>query len=88
MQVLYNTKGYHSMATYLNVLNNAVLRANLPPSRGNPAAYGTAKAGPAAPGAALTHVCVCVCVCVCVAGITLINHPMNRTSTSLSLDYL
>ncbi|KAM9743027.1 ATP-binding cassette sub-family A member 2 [Menidia menidia] len=59
-QVLYNNKGYHSMPTYLNVLNNAILRANLPPSKGNPAAY----------------------------GITLTNHPMNRTSASLSLDYL
>ncbi|KAM3610350.1 uncharacterized protein V6R79_002902 [Siganus canaliculatus] len=59
-QVLYNNKGYHSMPTYLNVLNNAILRANLPSSKGNPAAY----------------------------GITLTNHPMNRTSASLSLDYL
>ncbi|XP_056152954.1 ATP-binding cassette sub-family A member 2 [Lampris incognitus] len=59
-QVLYNNKGYHSMPTYLNVLNNAILRANLPTSKGNPAAY----------------------------GITLTNHPMNRTSASLSLDYL
>ncbi|KAA8578520.1 hypothetical protein FQN60_007312, partial [Etheostoma spectabile] len=39
-QVLYNNKGYHSMPTYLNVLNNAILRANLPASKGNPAAYG------------------------------------------------
>ncbi|XP_076853951.1 ATP-binding cassette sub-family A member 2 isoform X2 [Brachyhypopomus gauderio] len=59
-QVLYNNKGYHSMPTYLNVLNNAILRANLPISKGNPAAY----------------------------GITVTNHPMNRTSASLSLDYL
>ncbi|XP_028297047.1 uncharacterized protein LOC114458869 isoform X2 [Gouania willdenowi] len=59
-QVLYNNRGYHSMPTYLNVLNNAILRTNLPPSKGNPAAY----------------------------GITLTNHPMNRTSASLSLDYL
>ncbi|KAL2092632.1 hypothetical protein ACEWY4_012430 [Coilia grayii] len=59
-QVLYNNKGYHSMPTYLNVLNNAILRANLPVNKGNPAAY----------------------------GITLTNHPMNRTSASLSLDYL
>ncbi|KAM6965213.1 ATP-binding cassette sub-family A member 2 [Aplochiton taeniatus] len=59
-QVLYNNKGYHSMPTYLNVLNNAILRANLPVGKGNPAAY----------------------------GITLTNHPMNRTSASLSLDYL
>uniref|UniRef100_A0A3P9CRJ2 ATP binding cassette subfamily A member 2 n=1 Tax=Maylandia zebra TaxID=106582 RepID=A0A3P9CRJ2_9CICH len=60
VQVLYNNKGYHSMPTYLNVLNNAILRANMPPSKGNPAAY----------------------------GITVTNHPMNRTSASLSLDYL
>ncbi|XP_069039700.1 ATP-binding cassette sub-family A member 2 [Lepisosteus oculatus] len=59
-QVLYNNKGYHSMPTYLNALNNAILRANLPKSQGNPAAY----------------------------GITVTNHPMNRTSASLSLDYL
>ncbi|KAJ8285694.1 hypothetical protein GJAV_G00029870 [Gymnothorax javanicus] len=59
-QVLYNNKGYHSMPTYLNVLNNAILRANLPAAKGNPAAY----------------------------GITVTNHPMNRTSASLSLDYL
>lgn len=42
VQVFYNNKGYHSMPTYLNVLNNAILRANLPASKGNPAAYGTA----------------------------------------------
>lgn len=41
LQVLYNNKGYHSMPTYLNVLNNAILRANLPVSKGNPAAYGS-----------------------------------------------
>lgn len=39
-QVFYNNKGYHSMPTYLNALNNAILRANLPKSKGNPAAYG------------------------------------------------
>ncbi|XP_058158739.1 ATP-binding cassette sub-family A member 2 isoform X1 [Dasypus novemcinctus] len=59
-QVFYNNKGYHSMPTYLNSLNNAILRANLPKARGNPAAY----------------------------GITVTNHPMNKTSASLSLDYL
>uniref|UniRef100_A0A8C4U0Y2 ATP-binding cassette sub-family A member 2 n=1 Tax=Falco tinnunculus TaxID=100819 RepID=A0A8C4U0Y2_FALTI len=58
--VFYNNKGYHSMPTYLNALNNAILRANLPKSKGNPAAY----------------------------GITVTNHPMNKTSASLSLDYL
>uniref|UniRef100_A0A6I8P991 ATP binding cassette subfamily A member 2 n=1 Tax=Ornithorhynchus anatinus TaxID=9258 RepID=A0A6I8P991_ORNAN len=59
-QVFYNNKGYHSMPTYLNTLNNAILRANLPKSKGNPATF----------------------------GITVTNHPMNKTSASLSLDYL
>ncbi|GCC24766.1 hypothetical protein chiPu_0003168 [Chiloscyllium punctatum] len=59
-QAFYNNKGYHSMPTYLNTLNNAILRANLPKSKGNPAGY----------------------------GITVTNHPMNKTSASLSLDYL
>ncbi|XP_056394152.1 ATP-binding cassette sub-family A member 2 isoform X4 [Hyla sarda] len=59
-QAFYNNKGYHSMPTYLNALNNAILRANLPASKGNRAAY----------------------------GITVTNHPMNKTSASLSLDYL
>ncbi|KAM8934426.1 ATP-binding cassette sub-family A member 2 isoform 1-T1 [Pelodytes ibericus] len=62
-QAFYNNKGYHSMPTYLNALNNAILRANLgnlKKSKGNPAAY----------------------------GITVTNHPMNKTSASLSLDYL
>ncbi|CAH1785688.1 unnamed protein product [Owenia fusiformis] len=39
-KVWYFNKGYHSVPTYLNVLNNAILRANLPKSMGNPAAYG------------------------------------------------
>ncbi|XP_078606520.1 ATP-binding cassette sub-family A member 2-like isoform X1 [Branchiostoma floridae x Branchiostoma japonicum] len=59
----YNHKGYHSMPTYLNTLNNAILRANIPKSEqdlGNPAAY----------------------------GITVINHPMNETSTRLTSEYI
>lgn len=32
------------MPTYLNVLNNAILRANLPAAKGNPAAYGNSDA--------------------------------------------
>jgi len=38
--VWFDSKGYHSMPVYLNALNNAILRANLPKSKGNPAAYG------------------------------------------------
>ncbi|XP_048586908.1 ATP-binding cassette sub-family A member 2 isoform X2 [Nematostella vectensis] len=36
----YNNKGYHALPTYLNVMNNAILRASIPKSKGNPAAYG------------------------------------------------
>ncbi|CAL1285567.1 unnamed protein product [Larinioides sclopetarius] len=39
-KVWYNNKGYHSMPTYVNSLNNAILRANLPKSKGYPSAYG------------------------------------------------
>lgn len=92
LQVFYNNKGYHSMPTYLNSLNNAILRANLPKSKGNPAAYGElVQAGPGGeePGLgrmaqrpeAATPTPPC-------AGITVTNHPMNKTSASLSLDYL
>lgn len=57
-QVFYNNKGYHSMPTYLNALNNAILRANLPKSKGNPAAYGEhleAFKGRSMSGTALGH---------------------------------
>jgi len=36
----YNNKGYHALPTYLNVMNNAILRASLSKEKGNPAAYG------------------------------------------------
>ncbi|ESP00897.1 hypothetical protein LOTGIDRAFT_81234, partial [Lottia gigantea] len=36
----FNHKGYHSMPVFLNAVNNAILRANLPPRAGNPSAYG------------------------------------------------
>lgn len=38
-QALFSYKGYHSMPTYLNVLNNAILRANLP-ATADPMQYG------------------------------------------------
>ena len=74
-QVLYNNKGYHSMPTYLNVLNNAILRANLPSSKGNPAAYGNyiwynmdsfAQSSGLGFIIYINEVVLCVCVCVCV----------------------
>ncbi|XP_037068888.1 ATP-binding cassette sub-family A member 2-like [Pollicipes pollicipes] len=36
----FNHKGLHAVPAYVNALNNAVLRANLPPAAGDPAAYG------------------------------------------------
>jgi len=40
-QAWFNKKGYHSLPTYLNTLNNAILRANLnQTTKGHPAAYG------------------------------------------------
>ncbi|CAN7993624.1 unnamed protein product [Ixodes hexagonus] len=39
-KVWYNNKGYHAMPTYVNSINNAILRANLPPEKGHPSSYG------------------------------------------------
>ena len=36
----FNNKGFHAMPAFVNAINNAVLRANLPASAGDPAAYG------------------------------------------------
>ena len=40
LQTWFNNKGYHSMPVFLNTLNNAILRANLPKRKGHPSAYG------------------------------------------------
>ncbi|XP_066919865.1 ATP-binding cassette sub-family A member 2-like [Clytia hemisphaerica] len=39
-RVWFNNKGFHAMPTYINAMDNALLRAMLPPEKGNPAAYG------------------------------------------------
>lgn len=39
-KIWYNNKGFHSIPTYINSMNNAILRANLPEPKGNPSAYG------------------------------------------------
>ena len=57
-QVWFNNKGYVAMVSYMNVLSNMVLRANLP-SGSDPSKY----------------------------GISVVNHPMNRTEEQLE-DYL
>ncbi|XP_038064112.1 ATP-binding cassette sub-family A member 2-like isoform X2 [Patiria miniata] len=57
----FSHKGYHSVPTYINVLNNAILRANLDPDiHGNPSAY----------------------------GITVINHPVNKTGWQLEEEFV
>ncbi|XP_072015894.1 ATP-binding cassette sub-family A member 2-like isoform X3 [Amphiura filiformis] len=57
----FSHKGFHSIPTHVNVLNNAILRANLDPElHGNPSAY----------------------------GISVINHPMNRTGQRLSDEFI
>ena len=37
---MYDSRGFHSIPIYINAMNNAILRANLPRLKGNPAAYG------------------------------------------------
>ena len=49
-KVWYSLKAYHAMPTYINVMNNAILRANLDEDK-DPARYGES-------------LCVCVCMCV------------------------
>lgn len=39
LQVWYNNKGWHAMVSFMNVANNAILRANLPKGA-NLAEYG------------------------------------------------
>ncbi|CAL8346561.1 unnamed protein product [Merluccius merluccius] len=39
VKVWYNNKGWHAMASFMNVANNAILRAYLPPAA-NPVEYG------------------------------------------------
>lgn len=39
LQVWFNNKGWHAIASFLNVINNAMLRANLQQDK-NPSAYG------------------------------------------------
>lgn len=35
----FNNKGWHSVGAFINVMNNAVLRANLPPGA-DPSSFG------------------------------------------------
>ncbi len=32
-QIWFNNKGWHSIGAFLNVMNNGILRANLPPGK-------------------------------------------------------
>lgn len=33
VQIWFNNKGWHSMGSFINVMSNAILRANLPPGK-------------------------------------------------------
>ena len=61
-KVWYSLKGYHAMPTYINVMNNAILRANLDKDK-DPAKYGVSWS---VYECVCVHACMCVCVCVCV----------------------
>lgn len=39
LQVWFNNKGWHAMASFINIINNGVLRASLPPGT-DPSLYG------------------------------------------------
>lgn len=39
LQVWYNNKGWHAMVSFMNIANNAILRAFLPP-HAHPSEYG------------------------------------------------
>eukprot|EP00111_Clytia_hemisphaerica_P002239 TCONS_00006276-protein len=39
-RVWFSNKGYHAMPAFINAMDNALLRAMVPPEKGNPAAYG------------------------------------------------
>uniref|UniRef100_A0A3P8W1X6 P-type phospholipid transporter n=1 Tax=Cynoglossus semilaevis TaxID=244447 RepID=A0A3P8W1X6_CYNSE len=39
VKIWFNNKGWHSIGSFLNVMNNAILRASLPPGK-NPAKFG------------------------------------------------
>ena len=73
-RIWYNNKGFHAMPTYLNVMNNAILRAN---SR-NRLKYQT---HPELSDVELD-------LKVSEYGITVTNHPMNQTNNFLNTEYL
>lgn len=39
LQVWFNNKGWHSIGAFINVINNGILRANLPPEN-DPSKFG------------------------------------------------
>lgn len=73
-RVWYNNKGFHAMPTFLNVMNNALLRANVKAHlrRTQPAHISNIELDLAASQ----------------YGITVSNHPMNQTNNYLSTEYL
>ena len=72
-RVWYNNKGFHAMPTFLNVMNNALLRANV---RNKLQASNQNLSGLELDIKASEY------------GITVSNHPMNQTNNYLSTEYL
>jgi ATP-binding cassette subfamily A (ABC1) protein 2 len=71
-RIWYNNKGFHAMPTFLNVMNNALLRANVKKSLVATTTDKDIESDVKASGYA----------------ITVINHPMNQTNNYLSTEYL
>ena len=71
-KIWYNNKGFHAMPTFLNVMNNALLRANVKKMLQSENEMLQQEADLKASE----------------YGITVINHPMNQTNNHISTEYL
>ncbi len=72
-RVWYNNKGYHAMPTFLNVMNNALLRANVKKTLEK---------------TTFSYSDNDLDLKASQYGITIYNHPMNQTNNHLSTEYL
>ena len=79
-RVWYNNKGFHAMPTFLGVMNNALLRANVLRRLRSKRTNATAGDDDDHERTMLLEASR--------YGITVINHPMNQTNNYLSTEYL
>ena len=72
-KVWYSAKGYHAMPSYLNVMNNALMRGSLPPEK-QQSQYGT------------FYICAYVCsaqmAVILFTGFKTISHPFKTSDIS------